>query len=68
VIVVPANAVRGVLANPVDAGPGFRPVIDQIADAYTNVERLTDRFERGPVAVNVRKHQNTHAAASCRQL
>ena len=60
VVVIAADAVKCVLADPLDAGAGLGPVVDQVADTYAGVERLPDRLQGRAVAVNVRDDKHPH--------
>ena len=61
-IVIAPDRGRRMLAHPVDARNRFHPVLDEIADEQTGIERLVDDgAQRGPVGVNVGQHQNLHA-------
>ena len=53
-VVVAADAVEGVLADPLDARARLGAVIDQVADTDARVERLPDGFQGRAVPVDVR--------------
>ena len=60
VVVVTPDGVSGVGHRPANARHRVRPVIDQVAQAEADVERLGDRLEGGPVRMNIRDDQNPH--------
>jgi hypothetical protein len=59
VVVAPDGDVR-VLADPLDAGGRFDAVIDEVAQAQTDVGGLLDRLEGGPVGVDVGDQEDAH--------
>ena len=62
VVVVAADRISGMGHRPADARRGVGPVVDQVAQAEADVERLGDRREGGPVRMDVGDDQNPHVA------
>jgi hypothetical protein len=49
-----------VLPNPVDTGRGLQGVINQVAEAKTDIVWLIQRLQSRPIAVDIRHYKNTH--------
>jgi hypothetical protein len=64
VIVIAADGVRGMFAHPLQARSGLKPIVYKIAKDKARVEGLVDRFQSGPVRVDVRQEQNPHEIAA----
>src|SRR5206468_969843 len=60
VVVVPADRMMHVAADPVDARHGVGAVIDQVAEEQANVMRLLHGSQCRPVRVDVREDQDAH--------
>jgi hypothetical protein len=60
VVVVAAHDVVGVLSYPIDTGHWLQGVINQVAQAKTDIMRFVERSQSRPVAVDVSHHKNSH--------
>src|SRR5262245_5959326 len=60
VIVIAADRIGGALPDPFDARARFQSIIDQIAEHNTNIERLLDGLQGGPIGVDISQQQDAH--------
>jgi hypothetical protein len=61
VIVIAADRVPRVSADPIYAGFGVERVIHQITEAQANIVGFGQRLKGGPIAVNISYNQYPHA-------
>src|SRR5215831_17695941 len=66
VVMIAANRVVRVGANPFDARDGMRPVVHRIAQKEAQVMRFLDGLQCRPVRMDVSEDQNAHYQAPWR--
>ena len=62
VVVIAPDGISRVFHRPANTGTRIGPVVDEIAQTETHVERLFNRRECRPVGVDIRDDKNPHAS------